>query len=302
LEAWLILVAEQVLRRARPAEAHGRLAPWRHHSSGLLGRCLDALANSRVLRALAEWLPVPAFRSDITDVIYVNYLVEAERLQAYVPGGLELQRVGPGGRYALFTFLTSRHGHFGPALLGPLRRLMPSPVHSNWRTYVRDPRTGKEGVYFVTNAIASTVHALGARIFSEGMPMHAQARGEVRANADGAFAVVLDPGAGSGVHVEGAFRPGEPVLPGPFAECWASYRDFLAHTVPEDRAFSSQPWYGRVTRQEISLGIPLESCEPLEGEVVSRSAVGYVGKARPVCFRVPRVVFLFKGEERDRLM
>jgi hypothetical protein len=301
LETWLILVAEQVFRRTRPTEAHGWLAPWRHHSSGLFGRALDAVANSRVVRALAEWAPVPAFRSDITDVIYVNYLVEAERLEAYVPAGLELQRVGPGGRYALFTFLTYRHGHFGPALLGPLRRLMPSPVHSNWRTYVRDPRSGKEGIYFVTNAIASTMHALGARLFSEGMPMHTLARGELRANADGTFDVHLDPDGGSGVHVEGTFRPGEPVLPPPFSECWRSYRDFLAYVVPQDRAFSSQPWYGQMTRQEIALGIPLESCEPLTGQVVSRSVVGYVAKARPVCFRVARVAFLFNCEERDPL-
>jgi hypothetical protein len=301
LEAWLILVAEQVLRRARPAEAHGRLAPWRHHSPGWFGRCIDTIANSRVVRAFAEWLPVPGFRSDITDVIYVSYLVEAGQLERYVPAGLELQRVGPAGRYALFTFLTYRHGHFGPALLGPLRRLMPSPVHSNWRTYVRDPRSGKEGIYFVTNAIASTVHALGARLFSEGMPMHTLARGEVRANADGTFDVHLDPVTGSGVHVEGSFRPGKPVLPPPFSECWSSYRDFLAYTVSQDRAFSSQPWYGRLTRQEIALGIPLESCEPLEGKVVSRSVVGYVGKAEPVCFRVARVAFFFNREEHDPL-
>ena len=29
-----------------------------------------------------------------------------------MPSGLELQRLGPGGRHALFTFLTFRHGHF----------------------------------------------------------------------------------------------------------------------------------------------------------------------------------------------
>jgi hypothetical protein len=299
LEVWVILVTEQVLRRARPDEAHGRMAPWRHPWPGFIGRCIDAIANSRLVRALAEWAPVPAFRSDITDVIYVNYLVEANRLTTYVPAGLELQRLGPDGRHALFTFLTYRHGHFGPAFLGPLRKLMPSPVHSNWRIYVRDPRTGKEGIYFVTNAIASTVHALGARLFSEGMPMHALARGEVRADADGSFAVHLDPGRGSGVRVEATFRPGEPVLPPSYAECWSSYRDFLAYAVPQDRAFSSQPWYGRLTRQEIQLGIPLESCEPLAGEIHSPSAYVIVGDAPAVSFRVARVAFLFDREEYD---
>jgi hypothetical protein len=201
----------------------------------------------------------------------------------------------------LVTFLTYNHGHFGPALLGPLRKVLPSPVHTNWRTYVRDPRTGREGIYFVTNAIASTVHALAARLLSEGMPMHALAKGAVEANADGTFEVTCDPGAGSGVQVRASLRPGAAALPGPFAECWASYRDFLAYAVPQDRAFSSQPWYARITRQEIELGIPLEVCEPLEGEVISTSALGYVGTTGPLCFRVPRVAFRFDREEYDPL-
>jgi hypothetical protein len=301
LEVWLILVTEQILRRARPDEPHGRLAPWRHFSLGISARMLNVLANSRLVRAFAEWGPVPAFRSDITDVIYVNYLVEASLLEKYVPAGVELQRLGPDQRYALFTFLTYRHGHFGPAVLGPLRKLLPSPVHSNWRTYVRDPRTGKTGIYFVTNAIASTVHALGGRLLSEGMPMHALAHGEVKANADGTFEIALDPGSGSGVQVEGRFRPGAASVPPPFSECWESYHDFLAYAVLQDRAFSSQPWYGRITRQEIDLGIGLKNCEPLDGEVVSRSAEGYVGKAAPLCFRVPRVPFHFDRQEYDPL-
>jgi hypothetical protein len=294
-------VAEQVLRRSRPDEAHGRLAPWRHPWPGLPGRMLDAVANSRFVRGLCEWLPVPGFRSDIRDVIYCNYLVEAEQLLPLLPPGLELQRLGPGGRWALFSHLTYEHGHFGPAFLGPLRKLLPSPVQSNWRIYVRDPRSGKTGIYFVTNAIASTLHALAARLLSEGMPMHALARGEVKALADRTFAVHLDPAAGSGVDLEAHLRPGEPALPPPCAECWASYRDFLTYTVCQDRALSAQPWYGRLTRQEIELGIPVTVCEPLTGEVQSKAARAWVPDAAPVCFRVPRVSFAFAGEEHDPL-
>src|SRR5258708_10654058 len=117
-------------------------------------------------------LPTPAFLSDITDVIYVNYVVDAARLEPLVPTGLQLQRIGPGERFALFTFLTFRHGHFGPRMLGPLRSLLPSPIQTNWRIHVRDPRTGKTGVTFVTTAITSTLHAVSARMMAEGMSMH----------------------------------------------------------------------------------------------------------------------------------
>ncbi|MHB1424664.1 MAG: DUF2071 domain-containing protein, partial [Gemmataceae bacterium] len=297
---WLALVAEQVLRRARPDEKHGRLTPWRHPWGGLLGSTLEVLANSRLIRAYCEWLPPLAFLSDITDVIYVNYLVEAERLEPFVPAGLELQHLGRAGRYALFTHLTYRHGHFGPRLLGPLRRLLPSPVHSNWRIYVVDPHTGVRGVYFVTNAIASTLHALAARMLSEGMPMHVPRRACVEVGGDRSCRVLLDPGLGSAPDLEAVLHPGDAVLPGsPWQECFESYSALLAYCVPQDRAFSSQPWYGRITRQEIAVKIPLESCEPMAGEVRSHVAAAYVGDAAPLCFRVGRIAFCFEREEHD---
>jgi hypothetical protein len=297
---WLALVTEEVLRRARPDAAHGRWAPWRHPWPGPAGRAIDAVANSRFLRALAEWAPLVGLRSDITDVIYVNYLADADRLAPFVPPWLELQRLGPGGRHALFSSLTYRHGHFGPGMLGPLRRLLPSPVHSNWRIYVRDPQTGSEGIYFVTNAIASTVHALGARMLSEGMPMHVPRRAAVVAEKDDSFTVALDAGAGSAPDLDARLRSAAPELPAAWAACFASYQDFLAYCVPQDRALSSQTWYSRVCRQEIRLGIPLTACQPLQGEVRSRAAQRYVGDAQAVCFRVPKVTFRFDGEKYDR--
>jgi hypothetical protein len=300
LLAWLAAANECVLRRCRPDAAHGRLAPWRHPTGGALGRALECLANSRLARAAAELAPPVAFASDIRDVFYVNYLVDAERLEPLVPAGLELQRLGPGGRYALFTFLTYRHGHFGPRLLGPLRRLMPSPVQSNWRIYVRDPRTDTVGVYFVTTAINATPHALAARLLAEGLPMHLLRQGEVSALPDGSFRLRLDPGQGSAPDAEAVLRPApEPCLSAPWGECFAGYRDMLAYAVPQDRAFSTQPWYGRLTRQEIRLGIPLDRCEPLEGRLQSCAARELVGDAVPVSFRVAEVAFCFDREGRD---
>jgi hypothetical protein len=160
LQTWFAFAIEAILRRSRPDTSHGRWAQW-HHPRRAVGRVIDIVANSRFVRALTELFPVPAMVSDITDVIYVNYLVDASRLEPLVPAGLELQRVGTKGELAVFTFLTFRHGGFGPRLLGPLRRLLPSPVQTNWRIYVRDPRSGHAGVHFVTNAVSSTIHAWG---------------------------------------------------------------------------------------------------------------------------------------------
>ena len=299
LQLWFALVAEKILRRSRPDAAHGRQAPWRHPGRRR-GRVLDLVANSRFVRAFTEIPPPLAMVSDITDVVYVNYVVDASRLEPLVPPGLELQKVGDGGRFAVFTFLTFRHGHFGPRLLGPLRRLLPSPIHTNWRIHVRDPRSGKHGIYFVTNAIDSTPHALGARLMSEGMPMHVAARAEIR-TVDGRLLVRVDPGPGSAPDVDAELRPCAAPTAGPWSMAFASWKDMLGYVVPQDRGFSTQPWHGRVTRQEIRLDIPVEACEPLEGTVTSRAAAAIVGDAAPFCFRVASVRFRFDSEEVDPL-
>jgi len=296
---WVASVLEVLLCRSRPAQPHGREALWQHPNRRLAW-ALDVLGNSRVARRLCEFVPVVAFLSDIRDVLYVNYLVEAERLAWLVPPMLELQRLGPDDNLALLTFLSFRHGHFVPRLLGLLRKLLPSPVQTNWRVYVSDPRTGRKGVYFFSNAMNSTLHALAARLFSEGMPMHVLRRGSIDAEGDGVFHLHLDPGAGSAPDAEATLCVlGERPADGPWRACFESYEAMLAYCVPQDRALSFQPWYHRVTRQEITLGIPLEACEALEGEVRSRAAQALVGEATPFFFRVASVHFRFEREAYD---
>lgn len=300
MELWFIVVIEHVLRRDIGDQPHGRWAPWVAPTPGLVGRALGLVAGSRAARDLGSMLPVPAFLSDIRDVIYVNYLVPAEALARLVPEGLELQRIGPEKRWALFSFLTYQHGHFGPRLLGPLRRLWPSPVQSNWRIYVRDPRTGKEGIYFTTNAVTTLIHSLGARVMADGAPMHLARGATLVREPSGEVRLALDPGEGSAPDLTLALRPAPPApLAGPWAECFESYEAVLRHLVPQDRALSTQPWRSRTIRDEISLGIPIASCEPLAGEVHSRAAGAIVGDAAPLCFRVPAVSFVLAGEAQD---
>ncbi|MEU3202028.1 hypothetical protein, partial [Streptomyces sp. NPDC006996] len=72
-----------------------------------------------------------------------------------------------------------------------------------------------------------------------------------------------------------------------------------SYCVPQDRALSVQPWHGQVTRQEISLGIPVAACKALTGAVVSAAADALVCGAEPFAFLVPVVRFRFETEEHD---
>jgi hypothetical protein len=296
LLVWLADVAEQVLRRARPGATTGSRAPWRHPRF----RLLDLAANSRFVRAIGEHSPILAMASDISNVVYVNYLVPAEKLEPLLPPMLQMQRLGPGGSRAMFSILTYNHGHFGPICFGPMRRFWPGPVQSNWRIYVVDPRTGRQGVHFVTTAITSTPHALATRILSEGVPMHVPADASVGRDADGSIRVSIERGSGTAPDFRGVFRPaGDRELPSDWNNCFSSYTGMLDYCVPQDRAIAPQPWFERIARQEISLGIAADDCVPMTAKIDSAAAVAIVGDAIPVCFRVDRVAFRFLGESFD---
>jgi hypothetical protein len=303
LQLWLLLVCEQVMRQTRPRIPVGDYAPWRYPFPGLVGTVMEWLANSWVVREVGRLFPNLMFKSEITDVVYVNYIVEAEHLEPWVPEGLELQRLGPEKQYALFTFLSYRHGHLGPAWLGRIRHwIFSSPVQSNWRIYVRDPRTGTTGIYFTTNALSTRVHALGMRVLNRAMPAHLFAQSSISRSESGEVVMDFDPGQGSAPDVHLRLRsPAEVAWPEPWSLCFENFQAMLAYNVPQDRALSTQPWLNRVTKQEIQLGIPLEICEAMEGKVESKAARAVVGKATPICFYVPQVCFLYVGEEVEPL-
>jgi hypothetical protein len=124
---------------------------------------------------------------------------------------------------------------------------------------------------------------------------------DLRQTPDGAWLATLDPGEGFAPDLAALLRPGEgrPTT-GPWSAAFASYEEMLAYAVPQDRALTAQPWHAWVTRQEIRLDIPLDACQPLAGDVSSRTARALVGEAEPFSFLVPSVYFRFDAERHDR--
>lgn len=297
LMVWFVCVTEAAMKLARPYTDHGAHARWRHPARGVLPRICDLAANSRLARMACRLLPAAPMASDITDVVYANYLVPSASVERFVPSPLQLQRLGPDGRYALFTHLTYRHGNFGPLLFGPLRRLWPSPIQANWRLYVQDPRTGRRGVLFLTTAITSTPHALATRLLADGVPMHVPFSADLMRASDGTIRLRIDPGGGTAPDVLATLAPAAAqTLTPPWSLCFASWRNLLEYCVPQDRALCVATPGGRVIRQEIALSIPLESCHPLSGMVTSDAARAIAGDAQPLCFVVDRVAFRFGGQ------
>ncbi|MGN6111390.1 MAG: hypothetical protein ACTHOC_00005, partial [Luteimonas sp.] len=176
-----------------------------HPSPGFTGRALAAIANNaairRMRRALMSLLPFARLASEVEDVVYLTWIVPVERVRPLVPPGVAIvDRAG----LTLFTILTYRHGHFGAKCLGPLRRLCPSPLQSNWRLYVEALPGGAPPartvsaptVLFLRNVFDSPLYALGSRLASDALPSHL-ARGFVHRRSGDGYETRIEPGVGS---------------------------------------------------------------------------------------------------------
>jgi hypothetical protein len=146
------------------------LRPRWHREGSRFGTWLSALAGSPGLRDLVRSvqsrLPFPRLRSDVGNVLYLNWLVPADLIEARLFAGLRVRRFGDA---TLLSILVFRHGHFGPALLGPLRRLLPSPIQCNARAYLEAPG---QHVTFLANSIDHLAYFLGSRLLCDGLPVH----------------------------------------------------------------------------------------------------------------------------------
>ena len=130
--------------------------------------------------------------------------------------------------------------------------------------------------------------------------MHVPWRADLVRDASGTVHLSIEPGRGTAPDARATLLPSlAQSIPPEWTECFGDWQGFLEYCVPQDRAMCCQPWYGRVARQEIELGIALKCCQRLEGKVESRAAAAVVGDAQPICFYVPSVTFRFSREVYD---
>ncbi len=272
-----------------------------HPHPGSTGRLIARLANSTRLanwrHAVMSRLPFVTLASEVADVIYVSWLVDAQAAQALLPPGLTLfQRDGK----TPFTVLTYRHGHFGPRLAGPLRRLMPSPLQSNWRLYLDHAPAGAPQVptvFFLKNVMDSLPHALGTRLFSDILPTHLAA-GMTHGVDDKAAHCAIVAGAGSAPALEvQAQVAGARALDDEWRALFGSWDEAVAHLACQDAAVAYAPRNGKLALGEISLPVELAKVlplTPLRADCALLAQLPAVSK--PFAFLVPSVPFLALSE------
>jgi hypothetical protein len=271
---------------------------YRHPFPGLPGRILEGVLNARGLarlrHAVLSRLPFPVLQSDVADVVYMTWMVDARAATALLPAGL---RVWERGGLTPLTVLTYRHGHFGPALAGPLRRLFPSPLQSNWRLYLDGPLppgAPPQTVWFLENIMDSGAYVAATRLFSDIMRTHRPARfTHDRAGTR------IEPGAGSAPALAYTVAPGaRPVLPPAFAAAFGSWDGAVAMLACQDAALGWSARLGKLVLSHIDLPIPLDTVQPFvpAGPVACSLLDVLPAAGEPLCFLVPRVPFRVLSE------
>jgi hypothetical protein len=271
---------------------------YKHPHAGVIGRAVECLVANRLLlnlrRAILSRLPFVVLRSDVVDVVYLTWAVPAEKAAPFVPRGVKLvERDGK----VLFTILTYRHGHFGPALAGPLRVLFPSPKQSNWRFYI-DALNGEAPrervVLFVKNILDSLLYCCGSRISSDALPSHL-ARTFVHEKTRDGFRTDIDGGSGSapGLRCD-AKLSGDKTLPDsmrPFFSVWPEAIEYLCI---QHSAIAEAEDTSRLAHAGIDLPIAPDSVQPLSvpADAVSGDFLRQIGaEDAPFSFVVPQVNF-----------
>ena len=269
---------------------------YRHPRAGRPGRLFAALANctrfASVRQAVMARLPFLTLHSDVRDVVYVSWLVDAAAAQKLVPAGVALwQRDGK----TPFTVLTYRHGHFGPALFGPLRRLLPSPLQSNWRLYLDHTPRGAPAVpcvFFLKNIMDGLPHALGTRLFSDILPTHLADNMTLEVSATQAHCSIAG-GTGSAPALDvQADITAKHDLDADWQALFGNWHDAVAFLACQDAAIAHVPRNGKLVFGEIDLPVDVDQVQAL---TALRADCGMLGQlpplSKPFAFLVPQVDF-----------
>jgi len=230
--------------------------------------------------------------SEVTGVVYLTWLVDTKAASLLAPG---VQLRDDAGLTPL-TILSYRHGHFGPRRIGRMRRLLPSPLQSNWRLYLDTgpfvPDAGKHSVYFLKNIMDSLPYVAGTRLFSDIMQTHL-ADSFALTGDDGLWRIAIGAGQGSApAFFCTAREAAENLLPDAFAARFGSWRDAVTALALQDRAIGWSDRQQRMVAAEIALPVAVDTVLPLQlidCDCPMLAPLGAVGA--PFAFLVPRVHF-----------
>ncbi|MDF1665129.1 MAG: DUF2071 domain-containing protein [Planctomycetota bacterium] len=302
-----LLLLQMILMAVTLGEAHHQNNPspdsqlhhfrWPDQSKlSILAHMINARGLRDLIRASSSIFPIPVMKSDIRDVVYLNWMVPEERARRLCPKPLKLDVRN--GKTAI-SLLTYQHGHFGPAFYGPLRKFLPSPCQSNWRIYVEpeNPQAKRDAIYFFKTTISGSPHAIGSRLMSDGLPSHLS-DSFTHIREQDRVVTQMTPGHGSAPDLHSEVLCKTPaVLPDDFKEFFASWNDAVGYLVEQNRGVNVLSGMGEVLESRIDIPIEVSKVEPAQ---VKKYESQWLKELTAGCevfaFVVPSVPFRALGE------
>ncbi|MEB3767034.1 hypothetical protein [Acinetobacter sp. MD2] len=261
---------------------------------------LTCKALLKVRRWLMRYVPFMRLKSEVTDVVYLSWLVDADAVIAQYPDFVPFwQKDGK----TIFTILTYQHHHFGLAFLGPLRKFFPSPKQSNWRFYLA-PMQANKTVIFEQVIVDQLLYVLGGRLASDVMPAQLAAQFEhcIDSNAEYdeiSTQIQLDEQYSFSAQVRTVDQKQLPKTWQPFFNDWSTAVKFL---VDQDHAWSQ--WsddVGRLSQGNIEMPIQFEQISPAKVQQIQSPEIlkQWTTQTEPEVFAfiVPNLNFYVQGEQ-----
>lgn len=267
------------------------------HPSGKFGApFFNWLANNRAIRKarrlILSQFPFPVLESDVKDILYLNWLVPTAAVSHLVPPGVELETYGGD---TILTILLYRHGNFGPKTLGPFRKLLPSPLQSNWRLYISSVNGHLEeprAVLFIKNYFNTWLHAIGTRLGSDALPSNF-AKNFSHEMLKSTFSTKLADSSGRHELEVSANPTNQCTLPPDFSNIFGTWHNAIRSIALQESAIVQPPDLDQLAQAGISLPIDIASAKPLiitqfnsGDDLVALGAHG-----APFAFAVPSIRF-----------
>lgn len=274
-------------------------AIYRHPFDNVFARMLPRLLHAprwtRLRRALSRRWPMPPLVSDVRDVVYASWWVDVRHAPSPPPGHHYVVHAGR----TPYTILSYRHGHFGPALAGPLRALMPSPQQSNWRWYLRrdDDPDGAPVVLFDRNVMDQLAFVAGARAFSDAMQPHLSVRFAHVLEADGGH-TLIEGGHGSAPALRLQWQVAAGWDDATWSAAFGGHHALLRFLTCQDEAIA-RTCDGHWASTRIDLPVELTHLRPLHLQgTLQCPRLQAMGVALPdgLAFHLPRVPFRVVSE------
>jgi hypothetical protein len=245
-----------------------------------------------IRRRLLPQALLPTLQSDVSNALYLNWVVDCEAAKEFMPPSA---RIWQRNNKTIFTVLAYTHGNFGPAILGPFRKLFPSPHQSNWRFYIDQFPVGIESngtVLFVKNIINNALYTAASRLLSDALPSDMPLEFHHKMTKESIYSQINYGNEEIKTIKVHAILGREKILPQSMKTFFSNWLDAVKFICLQDSAITFVKTIGKVSRAEIELDFNFDQVQAIvleefhhKDDYLSRIGID----ENPFCFFVPSV-------------